>query len=65
MEHELSAFYRISRADRDAVRIAAFAVNVVAFDDAERTAEDYFITWDAFEDALPFLTEPAIYAVGG
>ena len=40
---------------REAFRIAAFGLNVGAFDDATLTAEEHFVTWDALGDVLPYL----------
>jgi len=33
-------------------------VNTEAYDDATRTASEWFLTWDILEDAMPFLSQP-------
>jgi len=38
----------------------AFCLNTEAYDDATRTASEWFLPWDILEDAMPFLTQPII-----
>lgn len=47
----------MSGEDRCAYRIATSVLNVSAFDDATRTAEGHFVTWDALGDVMHFLAE--------
>ena len=50
---------------RVAFRFLLCIVNIMAYDDDTKIALECFLTWDILEDAMPFLTQPFIYAIGG
>jgi len=50
----------IEAQDKVALRFLFSVVNIEAYNDATKTASDWFLTWDILEDAMPFLTQPAI-----
>ena len=47
--------------DKVAFCFLVSVVNTKAYNDATKTASEWFLTWDILEDAMPFLTQPAIY----
>jgi len=46
--------------DKVAFCLGVMILNTEAYDDATRTASEWFLTWDILEDAMPFLTQPII-----
>ena len=46
--------------DKVVFRLVVNICNIEAYDDATKTASEWFLTWDILEDAMPFLTQPAI-----
>jgi len=46
--------------DKEVFRSVVSICNIEAFNDATKTATDWFLTWDILEDAMPFLAQPTI-----
>ena len=46
--------------DQVAFRVFIISTNTEAYNDETKTASEWFLSWDVLEDAMPFLTEPAI-----
>jgi len=51
-------FGLMSEDDRMAFRVFVIISNTEAYDDETKTAQEWFVSWDALEDAMPFLIAP-------
>jgi len=51
-------FGLIREDDRMAFRVFVIISNTEAYDDETKTAQEWFVSWDALEDAMPFLIAP-------
>jgi len=54
------SFSLMRKDDQMAFRVFIISTNTEAYNDESKTASEWFLSWDALEDAMPFLTEPAI-----